>query len=211
MIRSSRIASLLLSSLLVSSLTLASGAFAADAAHPISPTRGTIDSVTPTSIEVTTRQGQKLDVQLTEQTKVTQVTKGKMSDIQPDSFIGTAAVPQADGTLKALEVHVFAPSLRGSGEGFNPFESADGKINTMTNGTVGKLVNSNGRTLTVKYQNGEKTVVVPDDVPVVLLAPADRSLLKAGAHIVLFATKDAQGTLTARGIAAGKDGVVPPM
>ncbi|MFZ4834613.1 hypothetical protein [Rouxiella sp. Mn2063] len=211
MIRSSRIASLLLSSLLVSSLTLASGAFAADAVHPISPTRGTIDSVTPTSIEVTTRQGQKLDVQLTEQTKVTQVTKGKMSDIQPDSFIGTAAVPQADGTLKALEVHVFAPSLRGSGEGFNPFESADGKINTMTNGTVGKLVNSNGRTLTVKYQNGEKTVVVPDDVPVVLLAPADRSLLKAGAHIVLFATKDAQGTLTARGIAAGKDGVVPPM
>lgn len=206
MIKSSRLAGLLLSSLLMTS-----GAFAADASHTIKPTRGTIDSVTPTSLVMTTRQGEKLDVKLTDQTKVTQVTEGKMSDIQADSFIGTAAVPQANGTLKALEVHVFAPSLRGSGEGFNPFESADGKINTMTNGTVGKLVNSNGRTLTVKYQNGEKTVVVPDNVPVVLLAPGDRSLLKAGAHIVLFPMKDAQGAVTARGIAAGKDGVTPPM
>ena len=206
MIKSSRLAGLLLSSLLMTS-----GAFAADASNTIKPTRGTIDSVTPTSVVLTTRQGEKLDVKLTDQTKITQVTEGKMSDIKPDSFIGTAAVPQPNGTLKALEVHVFAPSLRGSGEGFNPFESADGKINTMTNGTVGKLVNSNGRTLTVKYQNGEKTVVVPDDVPVVLLAPGDRSLLKPGAHIVLFPIKDAQGALAARGIAAGKDGVTPPM
>lgn len=206
MTTSTRLAGLLLSSLLITS-----GAFAADSGHAIKPTRGTIDSVTATSLSLTTRQGEKLDVKLTDQTKVTQVTEGKMSDIQPDSFIGTAAVPQANGTLKALEVHVFAPSLRGSGEGFNPFESADGKINTMTNGTVGKLVNSNGRTLTVKYQNGEKTVVVPDDVPVVLLAPGDRSLLKPGAHVVLFPMKDAQGALVASHISAGKDGVVPPM
>ncbi len=206
MMRSSPLAGLLLSTLLLSS-----GAFAADAGHVIKPTRGTIDSVTATDLHLTTRQGDKLDVKLTPQTKVTEVTTGKMSDIKPDSFIGTAAVPQANGTLKALEVHVFAPSLRGSGEGFNPFESPDGKVNTMTNGTVGKLVNANGRTLTVKYQNGQKTVVVPDDVPVVLLAPGDRSLLKAGTHIVLFPAKDASGALVANRISAGKDGVIPPM
>lgn len=206
MMKSSRLAGLLLSTLLLSS-----GALAADAGHIIKPTRGTINSVTATDLNLTTRQGEKLDVKLTPDTKVTEVTTGKMSDIKPDSFIGTAAVPQANGTLKALEVHVFAPSLRGSGEGFNPFESPDGKVNTMTNGTVGKLVNANGRTLTVKYQNGQKTVVVPDDVPVVLLAPGDRSLLKPGAHIILFPAKDASGALVANRISAGKDGVTPPM
>lgn len=81
----------------------------------------------------------------------------------------------------------------------------------MTNGTVGKLVNSNGRTLTVKYHDAEKTVVVPDDVPVVLLAQGDRSLLKPGTKVVLFAMKDDKGSLVARGISAGKDGVTPPM
>ncbi|AYA06324.1 MULTISPECIES: hypothetical protein [Rahnella] len=201
-----------LAGLLLGSLLMCSGmtsVFAAD--NVIKPTRGTIDSVNDSSVQITTRQGEKLDVKLTDQTKINAVTKGQISDIKADSFIGTAAVPQANGTLKALEVHVFAPSLRGSGEGFNPFESADGKINTMTNGTVGKLVNSNGRTLTVKYHDAEKTVIVPDDVPVVLLAPGDRSLLKPGTKIVLFAMKDDKGALVARGIAAGKDGIAPPM
>jgi len=198
-----------LAGLVLSSLLMCTGAFAAD--NVIKPTRGTIDSVTDSSMQITTRQGDKLDVQLNDKTKINSVTKGQIADIKADSFIGTAAVPQADGTLKALEVHVFAPSLRGSGEGFNPFESADGKINTMTNGTVGKLVNSNGRTLTVKYHDAEKTVVVPDDVPVVLLAPGDRSLLKPGVKIVLFAAKDDKGNLVAHGVAAGKDGVAPPM
>src|SRR5476649_432699 len=121
-----------LAGLVLSSLLMCTGAFAAD--NVIKPTRGTIDSVTDSSMQITTRQGDKLDVQLNDKTKINSVSKGQIADIKADSFIGTAAVPQADGTLKALEVHVFAPSLRGSGEGFNPFESADGKINTMTNG-----------------------------------------------------------------------------
>ncbi|MCX0498523.1 MULTISPECIES: hypothetical protein [Erwinia] len=200
----SRIAALLLGTLLVSGTS-----FAADTT--IKPTRGTIDSVSDSAVQITTRQGDKLDVKITDQTKVNSVSKAKMSDIKPDSFIGTAAVPMANGELKALEVHVFAPSLRGSGEGFNPFESPDGKINTMTNGTVGKLVNSNGRTLTVKVHDMEKTVIVPDDVPVVLIEPGNKSLLKAGTKVVLFGMKDAQGNIVARGISAGKDGLTPPM
>ncbi|MDN5680585.1 MAG: hypothetical protein L0G81_08140, partial [Ewingella sp.] len=104
-----------LAGLVLSSLLMCTGAFAAD--NVIKPTRGTIDSVNDSSMQITTRQGDKLDVQINEQTKVNSVSKGQISDIKADSFIGTAAVPQADGTLKALEVHVFAPSLRGSGEG----------------------------------------------------------------------------------------------
>lgn len=196
--------------LLLSTLLLSVGAIAAQD-NVIKPTRGTIDAVNSNSLEITTRQGEKLSVGLTGDTKVNSVSQAKMSDIKPDSFIGTAAVVQADGTLKALEVHVFAPGLRGSGEGFNPFESADGNVNTMTNGTVGKLVNSNGRILTVKVKDQEKTVIVPDDVPVVLITPGDKSLLKPGAKVVLHTAKDDNGKLVARGVSVGKDGLTPPM
>lgn len=201
-----RFPALLLSVLLVSFV-----AVAAPTDNVIKPTRGTIDALNGDTLQITTRQGEKLSVGLTDTTKVNGVSQAKMSDIKPDSFIGTAAVQQADGTLKALEVHVFAPALRGSGEGFNPFESADGNVNTMTNGTVGKLVNSNGRTMTVKYKDKEKTVIVPDDVPVVLIAPGNKSLLQPGTKVVLFAMKDDKGNLVARGISAGKDGLTPPM
>lgn len=201
-----RFPALLLSVLLVSFV-----AAAAPTNNVIKPTRGTIDALNGDTLQITTRQGEKLSVGLTDNTKVNGVSQAKMSDIKPDSFIGTAAVQQADGTLKAMEVHVFAPALRGSGEGFNPFESADGNVNTMTNGTVGKLVDSNGRTMTVKYKDKEKTVIVPDDVPVVLIEPGNRSLLQPGTKVVLFAMKDEKGEIVARGISAGKDGLMPPM
>ena len=197
--------------LLLSALLLSTGALAAQADNVIRPIRGTIESVNDKTVTITTRQGEKLDVVLTDKTKVNSVSKAKISDIKPDSFIGTAAVQQADGTLKALEVHVFSPSLRGTGEGFNPFESADGNVNTMTNGTVGKLVNSNGRTMTVKVKDQDKMVIVPDDVPVVLITPGSRDLLKPGAKVVLHGAKDDKGQLVARGISAGKDGLTPPM
>lgn len=204
MAMSSRFAGAMLSYLLLSC-----SVFAAD--NVSKPTRGTIESVNGDSVQIITRQGEKLDAKLTNQTKINSITKAEISDIKADSFIGTAAAPQADGTLKALEVHVFSPSLRGNGEGFNPFESADGKINTMTNGTVGKLVNSNGRTLTVKYHNAEKTIIIPDDVPVVLITPGDRSLLTPGVKVILFFMEDDTGQLVIRTISAGKDGITPPM
>ena len=199
------------SALLLSALLLSVGAVAAQPDNVIRPIRGTIDSVNGNEVTITTRQGEKLEVALTDKTKVNSVSKANISDIKPDSFIGTAAVQQANGSLKALEVHVFSPDLRGSGEGFNPFESADGNVNTMTNGTVGKLVNSNGRTMTVKVKDQEKTVIVPDDVPVVLITPGMRNLLQPGTKVVLHAVKDDKGQLVARGISAGKDGLTPPM
>lgn len=106
---------------------------------------------------------------------------------------------------------MFAASLRGTGEGHSAWESADGKVDTMTNGTVGKLVKSNGRTLTVTYGNQQKTVVVPEDVPIVTLDPGDLSLLKPGVHIVLFSAVNEKGERIATRISAGKDGTVPPM
>jgi hypothetical protein len=173
--------------------------------------RGKIDQITATTMTVKARNGKDVSLAVPENAAVRAVSLAKLSDIKPDSFIGTAATPQPDGTLKALEVHVFAASLRGSGEGNRPWEGANGKTGEMTNGTVGSLVNTNGTTMKVKYKDGEKTVVVPPDVPIVYMEPGDRSLLKPGAPVLVFPTKNADGSLTASTIIAGKNGTIPPM
>lgn len=198
--------------LLLSTLMMCSGIAAAQApGKAIAPLRGTVEQASDSQLQIKDRKGEKLSVKLNDKTQVFSVAEGSAQDIKPDSFIGTAAVPQANGSLKALEVHVFDASLRGTGEGHSPWESADGKINTMTNGTIGKLVNSNGRTLMVNYNGQQKTVIVPDDTPIVTISPGDRSLLKPGAHIVLFSAVDDKGERVATRISAGKNGTIPPM
>ena len=69
-----------------------------------------------------------------------------------------------------------------------------------------------GNTLTLKYKDGEKTIVVPADIPVVNLVPGSRADLKPGEKVfVPQATKGADGVLTAGVILVGRDGTTPPM
>ena len=182
-------------------------AHAADA--PRVGVRGAITAVEGDAIQVKVNSGEDVTVLLTPATQVRAVTLAKIDEIKPGSYIGSAAMPNADGSLTALEVHVFPPAMAGTGDGHRAFDLKEGS--SMTNGTVGDLVVSNGRTLTVKYKGGEQKIVVPEDVPIVNLEPGDRSLLKAGVKVVLFAAKGADGTITAQAISAGKDGVTPPM
>lgn len=171
--------------------------------------RGAITAVAHDAINVHTTRGEDLKVQLDQDTKVRAITLAKISDIKPGSYIGTAATMRPDGSLQALEVHVFPPAMAGTGDGHRPWDL--GANSTMTNGVVGDLVASNGRTLTLKYKGGEKKVVVPEDVPIVNIEDGDRSLLEVGTHVVLFGTQAADGSFSARSISAGKDGVTPPM
>jgi len=199
----------LTSTLLATALLITSPAQAEDAPAPRVAVRGAITSVEGDALKVHTNRGEDVTVNLTKDTQVRAVTLAQVSDIKPGSYIGSAAVPLPDGTLKALEVHVFPPEMAGTGDGHRAFDLT--KDSTMTNGSVGDLVTSNGRTITVNYKGGQKKIVIPDDVPIVNLTPGDRSLLKPGVKVVLFAQKGADGSLTAQGISAGKDGVTPPM
>jgi hypothetical protein len=180
----------------------------ADAPKPFR-TRATIDEVGPDSITLTSRSGDKRTIALTAGTAVVAIVPIKLEDIKPGSFIGSAAVTQADGTLRALEVHVFPESMRGSGEGHRPFDLQP--QSTMTNGTVGSVTGTTGLTLTVTYQGGEKTISVPPETPIVTYEPATRAMLVAGAHVILFGTEGDGGAITATRISVGKDGLVPPM
>ncbi len=180
-------------------------------ADDVKPTRvrGAITAIEGNVLRIHSNRGEDLQVNLTQDTQVRGVTLAEVSEIKPGSYIGSAAVPQPDGTLRALEVHVFPPEMAGTGDGHRPFDL--GNDSTMTNGSVGDLVTSNGRTITVNYKGGQKKIVIPDDVPVVNLVPGDRTLLKPGVKIVLQAQKGADGTLNAQSISAGENGVTPPM
>ncbi|MCI0997090.1 hypothetical protein [Pseudomonas corrugata] len=174
----------------------------------IKPLRGTVESVSNNTLTFTVRSGAQQTIGLTDKTGINRVSKANIDSIKSDSFIGSAAIPQANGTLKALEVTVFDASLKGSGEGHYGWQNADGSTGTMTNGTVGKLSKADGRTLTVNYKGGEKQIVVPDDVPIAYVEPGKADELVKGTKIVVFPAADGA---TARGIAVGKDGFQPPM
>jgi hypothetical protein len=176
---------------------------------PPVPVRGVITRISDEAMVVHTQRGDDLTIKLTKDTKVRAITLAKIGDIKPGSYIGTAAVPQPDGSQKALEVHVFPPDMAGAGEGHRAWDLTD--TSTMTNGTVGDVVASDGRTLTLKYQGGEQKIVVPAGVPIVNTEPGDRSLLVVGVKVVLFAKRGDDDSLTAGFISAGKNGLTPPM
>lgn len=174
----------------------------------IKPLRGVIDDVSNNTLTFTTRSGAHQTIGLTDKTGVVRASKADLASIKTDTFVGSAAIPQSDGTLKALEVTVFDARLKGSGEGHYGWQNADGSTGTMTNGTVGKLSGANGRTLTVAYKGGEKQLVVPQDVPIAFIEPGKADELVKGAKVVVFPAEDGKN---ARGIAVGKDGFQPPM
>ena len=170
--------------------------------------RGTIAEINGDTVEVQTRRGQ-IAVHLEDKTPIVAVANAKLSDLKPGRFIGTTAAPQPDGTLKATEIHAFPESMRGTGEGHYAWDV--GESSTMTNGSIGTFTGSSGHTMTVTYNGGEKTVVIPDDVRVVDLRPGDRTLLKPGAHVYAVGPKAADGSVSALRFYVGENGVVPPM
>lgn len=188
---------------------LLAGAAPALAQQPMARYRATVTALQGDLLRAETRAGQALQLSLVPRTVINAVVPARLEDIRPGSFVGTAAVPGPNGTLVALEVHVFPESMRGTGEGHRPFDLKPDS--TMTNGTVGDVVGTGGRTLKVGYKGGEQTVAVPPDTPIVTFAPGGRDLLVPGAHFLGFASKGADGALTAERLLVGKDGLVPPM
>jgi hypothetical protein len=173
--------------------------------------RGTIDRVEGPIYVVRSRDGTEMKVALAENGLVVALVKASLADIKQGSFVGATGMPQPDGSQKAIEVHIFPEAMRGTGEGHYPWDlRAD---STMTNANVEESATSvDGQTLTLKYKNGEKKVIVTPETVVVTYNPSDKSELKSGAKIFIGAAKkQADGTLLAPRINYGKDGLIPPM
>lgn len=170
--------------------------------------RGTIEKLDGSVLAVKTSDGQAVRIKLTDDARVVGVVKASMADIKPGSFIGSAATPQADGSQKALEVHIFPEAMRGAGEGHRPYSIPN---STMTNGTVGNPVKGvEGDAVMLSYKGGEKKIVVPPGVPIVRYEIGDRNDLKPGAAFtILSAVKKSDGSLETNRVNVGRDGAVP--
>jgi hypothetical protein len=173
--------------------------------------RGTLQKMDGNTLTIATKSGKETNVPLKDGAPVIAVTKGALSDIKSDTFVGITAMPQPDGTQKAVEVHVFEESLRGTGEGHYPWDLMPNS--TMTNGAVAQQVEKvEGNTLQVKYKDGEKTIVVPKDAEVVNLVAGSKADLKTGAHVFIPRwEKQGDGTWAATVVVVGRDGITPPM
>ena len=173
--------------------------------------RGEIAGVDGDLLTITARDGSTVRVRLAPEHRVTAVLPAELEAVEPGTFVGTAAVPQPDGRLRALELVIFPEPMRGVGEGHYPWDLAP--ESSMTNATVAATVSeAKGEVLTLTYPDGEQTIVVPPEAPIVTLAPGDDGLLKPGNHVFIGrASAQPDGTLTAESVAVGKDGLVPPM
>ena len=199
---------------LVASLAVVS-VLASSALAQQSPTptriRGTIESIDGKTLSIKTREGNDVKVNITDDLAVIGITKSSLSEIKQGSYIGVSAMPQPDGSQKAIAIHIFMESRRGAAEGFRPWDLRPNS--TMTNATVAQTVASvDGQVIEVKYKDGEKKVVVPPDAAIVAFAAGDKAEVKPGAKIIIFgAVKKDDGSLETNRIGVGRDGIAPPM
>jgi hypothetical protein len=173
--------------------------------------RGTIESVDGDVYVVKSRDGAEIKVVMTDKPLFVAIVKSSMADIKPGMFVGSTGMTQPDGTQKAIEVHIFPESMRGTGEGHYDW---DLKPNTkMTNANVEQTVGGvDGQMLSVKYKDGEKKLLVTPETAVVTYVTGDKSDLKPGIKVFVGAGKKlADGTVQTPRITYGKDGLTPPM
>jgi hypothetical protein len=179
---------------------------------PIASARAIIETMSAdgATLSVRTRAGEERTVHLGPKTRFVLVVPATLADVKPGTFIGVAALPGEGAELKAMEVHIFPEAMRGTGEGFRPFDLAP--KSSMTNGNISARVDAaTGPKLTVTYKGGEQTIAVDPKTPIVALAPGARTDLKPGAAIIARGPRHEDGSIDAAYVLVGKDGLVPPM
>ena len=200
-----------MSCVLASALLLAATAGFAQEPAPVR-VRGTIEAADGAMLTVRSRDRQMVyRIKVADDAVVRGIVPASLAEIKNDAFVGVSGMPQADGSQKALEVHIFPEAMRGTGEGHGPWDLVPDS--TMTNATVAQRVKGvEGEVITLKYKGGEKKVVVFPQTRIVTFVPGDKRELEPGAKIFIAgARRLADGTLEARSIAVGRDGLAPPM
>jgi hypothetical protein len=176
--------------------------------------RGTVEGVDGDTVTVKSRDGTELKLKLKDNATVRAVVPAKITDIKAGTSVGVTSAPQADGSLSAIEVHIFPAGQNINQAHFN----WDLMPNTfMTNGPVQTSVAAvDGQTLTVQYKTGdkvdEKQIKVTPKTAIVGYEPATKADLKPGVKVfVAAAPKLPDGSLEVANISYGKDGMTPPM
>jgi hypothetical protein len=195
----------------LAAIFVAALALSAAAQNPPARIRGTVEKLDGQTLMIKSRDGQSLSIALAPNFTVRAVVAKTVADIKPGDFVASTSVKGPDGKLRAIEVHILPESLRGVAlEGQFPWDLAPDSL--MTNATAAQITSApEGQVMRVTYKDGEAEVTIPPGIPIVGYVPGDASLLKPGATVFITAQKNADGSLTASGVTAEKDGVKPPM
>ena len=171
--------------------------------------RGTIERLDGPIFVVKTRDGSEVKLTVTDNPLFVVIVPSKMSDIKPGMFVGSAGMMQPDGTQKAIEVHIFPESMRGTGEGHYDWDLLP--KSKMTNANVEHAVNSvDGQVLSVKYKDGEKKLLVTPETVVVTYEFGKREEVQPGTKIFVSAAKrQPDGTVQTPRITYGRNGQGP--
>jgi hypothetical protein len=170
--------------------------------------RGTIARVDGSTLLVKTDEAGDVTVRLPDNVTVFGIVKATLEDVKPGAFIGVGAMPQPDGSQKAIQVMIFSESQRGTGEGHRPWDRPG---TTMTNATVETTVASvDGQVVTVKYKDGEQKILMAPEAVIRAYMVGSRDELKMGARIAIVrALKKPDGTYEADRVNVGRDGLAP--
>jgi len=179
--------------------------------------RGTLETVEGDQLGVRTREGQMVGVRLKQDADIFVVTPTSLEDIEAGDFVGITSI-EASGRRLALEVHLFAEDLRGVGEGHYPWDLVD-EPNMMTNATIAEIKEvGQDRELEVTYAEGEgeqktegeQTIFVPPDAPIVLIEQRDtREVLAPGKAVFLMVEPSEAGPQAVATVVG--EGIDPPM
>jgi hypothetical protein len=186
---------------------LFAASFAAAQAPQMVRVRATLEDVNVPMLTAKSRDGAEMKIKLADNAPVNEVVKASLSDIKADSYIAVTAMPQPDGTQKAVAILIFPEAMRGVGEGHRPWDLEPNS--TMTNATVAdQVAGTDGQTVTVKYKDGDKKILVTPATIIVTYKKSTASELKAGQKIFVAAAKKLDdGTLEAPNVAYGDVGV----
>jgi hypothetical protein len=176
--------------------------------------RGTIERVDGNTIYGKGPDGGAITLKLTDKATITAVLKATITDIKPGDYVGSGAVPQADGSQRAVEVHIFPKPQEDGGHFYDGWYGAPN--GTMTNGFVQPVPVTTAATgagepsIVVKYPQGEKRIVIPANAHIVRNVPGNRDDLKAGAAFrTQTASRQPDGSYTASAVNVGRDGAQP--
>jgi hypothetical protein len=172
--------------------------------------RGTVERIEGPVYIVKTRDGSEVKLVTVEDKPLfVAIVPATMKDIKQGMYVGSAGMMQEDGTQKAIEVHIFPESMRGTGDGHYDWDLLP--KSKMTNGNVEEAVTAvDGPVLRVKYKDGEKKLVVTPQTVVVTYEFGKREEIQPGTRIfVAAAKKQPVGTLLTPRITYGRNGEGP--
>jgi hypothetical protein len=181
-------------------------AFACGAAFAQAPSRirGTITKMEGNVMSVKTRDGKNIQVTLAPDATVSTAKKTTLAALK-DQYVGVTS-EEKGGKLVAVEVHAIPPAAP---SGHMPWDLKPGS--GMTNATLsGQAKVTDGDQITMKYKDGEKTILVPKGTPVVSFEPGTLADLKPGQTIFTIAKMESEGKYATGRVSVSKGGVKPP-